>query len=83
MTFFLDNIVMLQRFLNEYDYLSTSRSGNHDVQSAIKDFQRFAGLEVICELDQPTIRLMKTPRCGNPDDAAVNHRIRCYSTGDL
>ena len=60
----------MKRFLNEYDYLSTSRSGNHDVESAIKDFQRFAGLEVICELDEPTIRLKKTPRCGNPDDVA-------------
>jgi len=62
---------MALRFLNEYDYLSTSRSGNHDVESAIKDFQRFAGLEVTCEIDQPTIRLLKTPRCGNPDDVAV------------
>lgn len=53
------------------------------MESAIKDFQRFAGLEVICELDQPTIRLTTTPRCGNPDDVAVNRRIRCYSTGDL
>lgn len=73
--------LLLQNFLNQYHYLSTSRSGNHDVDSAIRHFQRFAGLKVTGRLDSATIRLMKTPRCGMPDDAAGSDRIRRFKTG--
>ena len=73
--------LLLQNFLNQYHYLSSSRSGNHDVDSAIEHFQRFAGLKVTGRLDSATIRLMKTPRCGMPDDAAGSDRMRRYKTG--
>lgn len=51
------------------------------MESAIKNFQRFAGLELTGKLDRPTIRQMKTPRCGNPDDTAAGGRVRRYKTG--
>lgn len=73
--------LLLQKFLNQYHYLSTSRSGNHDVDSAIRHFQRFAGLKVTGRLDSATIRQMKKPRCGMPDDAAGRDRVRRYKTG--
>ena len=73
--------LLLQNFLNQYHYLSTSRSGNHDVNSAIRHFQRFAGLKVTGRLDSATIRQMKKPRCGMPDDAAGSDRVRRYKTG--
>lgn len=72
---------MAMNFLNQYHYLSTSRSGNHDVESAIKHFQRFAGIKVTGRLDSATIRQMKKPRCGMPDDAAGSDRVRRYKTG--
>ncbi|EDO29931.1 predicted protein, partial [Nematostella vectensis] len=50
-----------------YNYISNSRSGNQDVETAIKNFQRFAGLEVTGELDDATIAQMKMPRCGDAD----------------
>lgn len=73
--------LLLQNFLNQYHYLSTSRSGNHDVESAIRHFQRFAGIKVTGRLDSATIRQMKKPRCGMPDDAAGSDRVRRYKTG--
>lgn len=71
----------MQNFLNQYHYLSSSRSGNHDVDSAIRHFQRFAGLKVTGRLDSATIRQMRKPRCGMPDDAAGSDRVRRYKTG--
>ena len=76
-----NDFFLLQNFLNQYHYLSTSRSGNHNVESAIRRFQRFAGLEETGQLDSETIRLMKKPRCGMPDDAAGSDRMRRYKTG--
>lgn len=57
-----------------------SRSGNHDVEKAITNFQRFAGLKVTGQLDRATITLMKKPRCGMPDDEAGEARLRRYAT---
>ena len=57
-----------------------SRSGNHDVEKAITNFQRFAGLKVTGRLDRATIDLMKKPRCGMPDDQAGETRLRRYAT---
>ena len=57
-----------------------SRSGNHDVEKAITNFQRFAGLKVTGRLDRATIDLMKKPRCGMPDDEAGETRLRRYAT---
>ena len=72
----------MQKFLNQYHYISTSRSGNHNVDLAIRRFQRFAGLKVTGKLDFATIDQMKKPRCGLPDDVAGGGRVRRYKTGD-
>ena len=72
----------MQKFLNQYHYISTSRSGNHNVDLAIRRFQRFAGLKVTGKLDLATIDQMKKPRCGLPDDVAGGGRVRRYKTGD-
>ena len=37
------------------------------VRNAVKDFQDFAGLKMTGELDEPTLKLMKSPRCGVRD----------------
>lgn len=81
LTYAEDDETLALNFLNQYHYLSTSRSGNHDVDSAIRNFQRFAGLKVTGKLDSATIRVMKKPRCGNPDDVAASGRVRRYKTG--
>ena len=72
----------MQKFLNQYHYISTSRSGNHNVDLAIRRFQQFAGLKVTGKLDFATIDQMKKPRCGLPDDVAGGGRVRRYKTGD-
>ena len=72
----------MQKFLNQYHYISTSRSGNHNVELAIRRFQRFAGLKVTGKLDRATIMQMKKPRCGLPDDEEEGGRVRRYTTGD-
>ena len=72
----------MQKFLNQYHYISTSRSGNHNVKLAIRRFQRFAGLKVTGKLDRATIDQMKKPRCGLPDDEEEGGRVRRYTTGD-
>ncbi|XP_031551994.1 50 kDa hatching enzyme-like [Actinia tenebrosa] len=71
---------MAANFLNKYNYLSQSRSGNHDLPSAIKKFQEFNSLPVTGELDQATVKLMKTPRCGLPDVDDNGNRRRRYVT---
>ncbi|XP_027047201.1 matrilysin-like [Pocillopora damicornis] len=76
-----DDATEAMNFLSQYHYLSTSRSGNHDVNTAIKNFQRFAGLKVTGRLDRATVTLMKKPRCGMPDDVAARSRVRRYKTG--
>ena len=72
----------MQKFLNQYHYISTSRSGNHNVKLAIRRFQRFAGLKVTGKLDRAAIMQMKKPRCGLPDDEEEGGRVRRYTTGD-
>lgn len=51
------------------------------MNTAIKNFQRFAGLKVTGRLDRATVTLMKKPRCGMPDDVAARSRVRRYKTG--
>ena len=68
-----------QKFLNEYGYVSFSRSGNHDVSTAIRMFQEYFGLRVSGILDASTVNLMKKPRCGVPD-ANEGVRMQRYAT---
>lgn len=72
--------IFSQKFLGQYGYISSSRSGNHDVETAIRKFQEFYGLEVNGILDASTINLMKKPRCGMPD-VSEDTRKRRYATG--
>ena len=71
-----------QKYLSDYHYLSPSRSGNHDVKTALKNFQKFFGLPVTGELDEETLYQMKKPRCGVPDvdENGGRLRIKRFST---
>lgn len=65
-----------QKYLSDYHYLSPSRSGNHDIKTALKNFQKFFGLPVTGELDEETLYQMKKPRCGVPDADENGGRLR-------
>lgn len=75
-----DNETMALKYLNQYGYLSHERSGNHDVSTAIRNFQEFFGLKVSGTLDSETVDLMKKPRCGVSDDSGGGTRKRRYAT---
>lgn len=70
------------KYLSDYHYLSPSRSGNHDVKTALKNFQKFFGLPLTGELDEETLYQMKKPRCGVPDvdENGGRLRIKRFST---
>ena len=72
-------ILLSQRWLMRYGYTSNTRSGNHDVGRAIRQFQEFYGLQVSGKLDDSTIALMKKPRCGM-NDPPLDGRIPRYVT---
>lgn len=74
-----DDETMALHFLNQYGYISNTRSGNHDVGTAIRQFQDFYGLRVTGKLDASTVRLMKKPRCGM-SDPTPGSRLRRYLT---
>ncbi|XP_030620581.1 matrix metalloproteinase-15 [Chanos chanos] len=68
-----DDTFNAESWLRMYGYLpqasrqmSTMRSAEI-LSSAIRDMQRFYGLEVTGEMDSTTIKAMKRPRCGVPD----------------
>ncbi|CAH3035727.1 unnamed protein product [Pocillopora meandrina] len=69
-------------YLSSYNYLSKTRSGNHDQTTAVKNFQKFFGLPVTGKLDEETMYEMKKPRCGNTDlnTNGQPHRQKRYST---
>ena len=71
--------LFFQHFLNHYGYISNTRSGNHDVGTAVRQFQEFYGLQVSGRLDAATVRLMKKPRCGM-SDPTPGGRLRRYVT---
>ena len=59
-------------FLSQFGYLPKSDGKSYlitsnGVSSALKKMQKFGGLEETGVLDEATLELMKTPRCGVPD----------------
>lgn len=75
------SLVSMQKYLNQFQYLSMSRSGNHDLKQALRSFQSFAGLNVTGRLDRATVKQMKKPRCGMPDGGGGGgDRFRRYAT---
>lgn len=66
-------------YLANYHYISPSRSGNHDVKTAIEHFQEFFHLPVTGELDPATLTEMRKPRCGVAD-VDESGRVRRYAT---
>ncbi|KAJ7394745.1 peptidase M10A [Desmophyllum pertusum] len=70
--------IISQKYLGQYGYISSTRSGNHDVATAITRFQEYFGLPVSGELDDATIGLMKMPRCGVSDSNGET-RMRRYN----
>ena len=55
----------------QFGYLQSGTSGKtaalQSLDSAIANFQAFAGLEQTGELDEETVKMMHTPRCGVKD----------------
>merc|ERR1711963_770381 len=60
-----------EEYLAKFGYLQTGTSGKtaalQSLDSAIANFQAFAGLEQTGELDEETVKMMHTPRCGVKD----------------
>merc|ERR1712142_979792 len=60
-------------YLTQFGYIPTKGDGveaSVDItvlNEAVKDFQIFTGLDPTGKLDSETIKLMKSPRCGNED----------------
>merc|ERR1712088_739483 len=74
-------------YLAKFGYIKASTSGKtaalQSLDSAIANFQAFAGLEQTGELDEETVKMMHTPRCGvkdfleeDEDTPSPNHRMR-------
>lgn len=70
-------------YLQKFGYLEEStsfRSGailaTDSLTDALKDFQRFAGLNQTGELDNETITMMNTPRCGVKDKVGHSDSAR-------
>ncbi|PFX29686.1 Matrix metalloproteinase-19 [Stylophora pistillata] len=74
-----DEQTIALKFLGHYGYISSARSGNHDVATAIRGFQKFYGLPASGKLDEATISLMKKPRCGMADPVEDGKRVRRYT----
>jgi hypothetical protein len=60
------NYVMFSSNSSNSSSYSTKNS-NVLLEGAIKKFQHFANINQTGRLDEKTLRMMKMPRCGNPD----------------
>jgi len=58
-------------FLYKYKYLKTGRAGGNDLENAIKAAQSYGHIPVTGKLDEATITLMNSPRCGVADHQAA------------
>lgn len=75
-----------------YNYLiidpgkETDLPSNDEIQSALVTMQRFGGLEQTGEFDEPTLAMMRRPRCGVADiivrtqDGNETTRVKRYRT---
>ncbi|RNA19960.1 matrix metallo ase-14-like [Brachionus plicatilis] len=77
-------------YLNRFGYLDTTsskksanlimvpseNSTNPIVTTAIKKFQKFAGLNQTGVIDEDTKKMMTTPRCGHPDKLGDDQKNR-------
>ncbi len=74
-------------YLNKFGYLENDRKQfgslrmlssikniNNDLQNAVKKFQKNAGLNLTGNLDNATLTMMRSPRCGHPDSLFKNSR---------
>ena len=63
------NLVLIPSILEDGPHSSTSmyKTTREEITNAIKRFQKFARLKETGKIDQVTLTMMKTPRCGHPD----------------
>ena len=63
--------VLAQNYLTKFGYLKDKSSDQMaslvSIDSAVRDFQAFAGLEQTGVMDEETTVMMNTPRCGVKD----------------
>ncbi|KAF8766645.1 Matrix metalloproteinase-17 like protein [Argiope bruennichi] len=76
----------MEKFMKQYGYIE-SGPGDADAlytvegfKKAIQQMQKFGGLPQTGELDEATLNLTKTPRCGVPD-VIQHHRSKRYVIG--
>ncbi|CAF0913210.1 unnamed protein product [Didymodactylos carnosus] len=70
-----DNLLKCARhiYLSKYGYLPRSDletralRTDHEIYSAIRRLQHYAGVPVTGKLDETTVKLIRRPRCGLPD----------------
>merc|ERR1712002_111799 len=86
-----ENATRAFNYLARFGYIQTNGQdygNNRDVDYAIEgnlkkaltDFQRFNGLNSTGKLDEATIKLMNTPRCGNPDIVSHKPQVARFAT---
>ncbi|KAK6922120.1 Peptidase M10, metallopeptidase [Dillenia turbinata] len=77
-------VLQLRNYLQKFGYLKHQNSSlsngeefDEAVESAVKLYQQFYGLNITGYLDSDTVKLMIRPRCGVPD--IINHEHTYYN----